>query len=441
MKNQQHPIKVASFAALQEAIANQSKELVITNSILCYHSIILPENASLSGDDPNGIIPLLTFNSGDGIGLTANNTISNLAIQTPADQKAIFLVSAKEHLGSFHFENLTLTGQFSFIARGGVLRAKVSINQLDILAADSRKYSEQPQKYGVNALQGALTIYNFNTNPESILEVFAENISVGRPNAPVIGSGVFISGAGDNGGRVDLINLHTNAVYSNGMLPYGVADIITGGIFVVNGVKADKVAHDGEIVTYGVNGMVLDTWGEVGTWTCNAPVVSHGPSGVGFVNFGKVKKFILNAPLITYGLGARGYNQYDGTVDDIALQSVTTYGDGSVAIQISKEIGKLTVKGDITTHGSTGNSLVKGVNVQLPAIPLSIKEGGKVKEIFVGGNLISSGDGVTTLSVDAGIVEKIDIHGEIIANGENSKLVDVINGGQILDVISPPTAR
>jgi len=34
-------------------------------------------------------------------------------------------------------------------------------------------------------------------------------------------------------------------VYSNGMLPYGTADIITAGVFIVFGVKARLVEHFG----------------------------------------------------------------------------------------------------------------------------------------------------------------------------------------------------
>lgn len=44
------------------------------------------------------------------------------------------------------------------------------------------------------------------------------------------------------------------------------------------------VEHHGELVTYGVNDMVLDTWGKVEKWVSNFPIVSFGPSGIGFVN-------------------------------------------------------------------------------------------------------------------------------------------------------------
>ena len=419
--------KITSFSELQQAISKNEKDLVIQCSILCYPSFVLPENAALRGE--TGKNAMLCFNNGDGVGLSVANTIKDISIQTASDRKAVYLSSSNEDLGSYRFENLTLTGQFSFIARTGVLSADITLNKIDIVSADARNNFEQPQKYGVNALQGALTIYNFNSNADSVITVLAENICIGRTNAPVIGSGIFIAGAGDRGGKTIVSRLHTGAVHSTGMLPFGVADMITAGIFIVNGCQAKEIVHDGEIVTYGVNDMVLDTWGEVESWTCNAPVISYGPSGVGFVNFGIVGKFIANAPLETYGLGARGYNQYDGTVEDASFHSVTTYGDGSVGVQISKAIGKLTVLNDITTYGSIGNSLVKGVNVQLPAVALSIKPGGEVQQIEIKGSVVTHGDKVISYEVNEGIVHDIRVEGAIIANGSDSIPISIENNG------------
>jgi len=84
--------------------------------------------------------------------------------------------------------------------------------------------------------------------------------------------------------------------------------MITGGVFIVFGVKAKTVTNNGEIVTYGVNDMVLDNWGSVDSWTANENLISYGPSGIGFVNFGTVNNFTAKKEIITYGLGARGFN-------------------------------------------------------------------------------------------------------------------------------------
>ena len=233
------------------------------------------------------------------------------------------------------------------------------VDGLHIAACDSRRYSEQPQKYGVNVYQGALTVYNFNGDANSRLNASLTNVTVGARNAPVLGSGIFVSGFGDLAGSVELETLTTGAVYSTGMLPYGTADIITAAIFIVYGVHAERVEHFGEIVTYGVNDMVLDTWGTVDQWIAHAPVVSYGPSGIGFVNFGIVDDFIAEAEIVTHGLGAREFNQYDGTVRNIRFKSIETFGDGSIGIQVSKPVGTIVVDEGVTTHGSIGNTLVR----------------------------------------------------------------------------------
>lgn len=417
-------MKVTTFNDLINAIQNGNTEILLTRSILCNYPIFLPEEVHLSGlQQENGEFPLLSFQNSDGIGVSVNNSIKNLNIDVPTNHKAIFNTLVKEDLGILKFENLFVKGQISIITRVGVKQAKVIIDNVDIHSADSRHYLEQPQKYGVNVLQGALTIYNINPDKESCVSVDINSLKIGRKNAPVSGSGVFISGFGDNGGKVYISKLHTLSVYSNGKIPLGVADYITAAVFVLYGAHADQVITDGEIITYGVNDMVLDVWGSVDQWISNAPIISYGPSGVGFVNFGIVKDFIINAPLQTYGLGARGYNQYDGTVDNISFKSIETFGDGAVGIQISKKIGKLTVLGDVTTHGSLGSSLVKGEYVDLPAYALSIKDGGEVEKISIGGNISTHGDNVISyITENGGKVLDFSLHGEILATGKNSKI-------------------
>lgn len=415
--------EVSNFQELIEEVNNRTEEIVIKRSIPCLYSFILANGMTLKGKkQENGELPLLAFSYNDGIGVSANNTIRDLTINAPVNHKAIFLAGAGEDLGVFRFDNLIVTGQFSLVFRKGVMNSSVSINGLDIVASDSRHYLEQPQKYGVNVLQGALTIYNFSSDPESTVRVTVNKLRIGRKNAPVIGSGVFIAGFGDNGGRLELEQLQTYAVYSHGKIPFGSPDFITAAIFILNGAKTKNIVHDGEIITYGVNDMVLDAWGEVDTWTCNAPIISYGPSGIGFVNFGKVRKFTANAPFETYGLGARGYNQYDGTIDEAVFESITTYGDGSIGIQISKKIGSIAVRKNITTYGGIGNSLVKGVNVQLPASALSIKDGGEVESISIGGNVQTFGDNIVTYTVEnGGVVHSLVVKGAVTAGGHNSK--------------------
>ena len=50
---------------------------------------------------------------------------------------------------------------------------------------------------------------------------------------------------------------------------------------VEESVEAETVEHHGELVTYGVNDMVLDTWGKVEKWVSNYPIVSYGDFNIG----------------------------------------------------------------------------------------------------------------------------------------------------------------
>lgn len=394
------------------------KTLIITESIVLPHSITLPPGYTLHGT--NQARSKLSFADSHGIGLTANNGIHNLTIITPHNKRAIFLESDRHNLGNMVLNNLNVIGQVSLIMRGKAFSMSLNTNKIHIAASDTRHYKEQPHKYGVNVYQGAFTVYNLNPSEKSIIKAHCESISVGAPNAPVLGSGVFISGYGDQGGCVHLEKLTTEDVYSHGLIPLGTADIISGGVFIVYGVTADTITNLGETVTYGVNDMVLDSWGTVHNWSALSPITSYGPSGVGLVNFGNIQSFTAHADITTHGLGARGFNQYDGSIQHAHFKSITTRGDGAVGIQISKPIGNITIDGNVETFGSIGKTLVKGKLVELPACAVSVKPGGEINLLTVKGDLISHGDNVVTYSNDNGVVKTLAVQGKITAFGTNA---------------------
>jgi hypothetical protein len=403
------------------------RAIELTTSVACPHSITLPPGCSLTGTDQSRCI--LSFGNGDGIGLTADNRIANLTVIASPAARAIYTQAGTADMGTVALADLVVTGQVSIITRTGTKTLNLTVERLHIAACDARRYSEQPQKYGVNVYQGALTVYNFNGDPEARIRASLADVSAGAKHAPVLGSGIFVSGFGDSGGQVELELLTTGEVHSTGMLPYGTADIITAGVFIVYGVQARRVEHFGSVVTYGVNDMVLDTWGTVDQWLAHAPVVSYGPSGIGFVNFGTVDNFVAEAEIVTYGLGARGFNQYDGTVRAIRFKSIETFGDGSIGIQVSKPVGTITVEQSVSTHGSIGNTLVKGLNVMLPAEAFSVKPGGRVEKLLIGGDLVTHGDNVTTYVVEGGQVLAVDIKGQVLAEGQHSDAVLVADQG------------
>lgn len=424
-----HKKKIYSLIDLMTSLkSSEPLNLEVQTSILCPFSIALPAGFALTGIDKEKSI--LSFNCSDGIGLTANNEISNLSIQTNPSNRAIFTLSNYADLGTLTLKNLTITGQIQILTRAGTNKSILFADNIDIVACDARRYPEQPQKYGVNVYQGAFTVYNYNSDASSIIHATLTNISLGRKGAPVIGSGLFICGFGDNGGGVIADYISTGAIYSNGMLPYGQPDMITAGVFIVNGVKVKNLTHQGEIITYGVNDMVLDTWGEVEKWTTEKPIISFGPSGIGFVNFGVVKKFEAKDKIETFGIGSRGFNQYDGTVEKAIFHSIITHGNGSIGMQISKPVGSIIIQNGIVTKGSVGETLVKGVIMTLPADGISVKSGGEIKELIISGGIVTNGDNVHSYNVEGGIVHKLVMEGEIVANGDNSLAVSISKGGE-----------
>lgn len=421
-------IQISSIAEFMNAISDpKPKILEIQTSLLFPFTVTLPPNVSIRGIDLNKAI--LSFNSGDGLALTKNNEISNVTIQTNPNFRAIYTLSVESDLGVFKLSRLKVTGQIQILTRGSTKKTKLLIDEVDVVACDARKYSEQPQKYGVNVYQGALTIYNYNSDPESLIQATLTNISLGKTGAPVIGSGLFISGFSDEGGKVEVDLLTTNEIYSNGMIPYGTPNMITAGVFIVYGAHVKKIEHHGSITTHGVNDMVLDAWGRVDSWIAEKPITSYGPSGIGFVNFGIVNNFEAKDKVETFGLGARGFNQYDGTVGHAIFHSITTHGDGSIGIQVSKPVDTIEVRGPVTTYGSIGQTLVKGVIMILPANGVSIKSGGEIKKLILSGGIETHGDQVTSLEIEGKILD-LNLKNGVTSNGKESVGVKFSKGGQ-----------
>ena len=88
-------------------------------------------------------------------------------------------------------------------------------------------------------------------------------------------------------------------------------------------------------------------------------------------------------------------------------------------MQLSRPLPKLTIVKDLSTEGGEGLSLVKGVQMTLRAIALSIKPGGALDELHVGGSISTSGDDVVSVEL-ADRVGSWDVRGGILAKGNRS---------------------
>jgi hypothetical protein len=352
----------------------------------------------------------------DGLQLTTDNQTRDIRLNASLDKRSIFNDTTVPSLGRLILTAVTVTGQVQILARDKVRSGHVEVDGLDIVAADTRAYAERPQGYGVRVIQGAFTLWNMQTDEGVTITADLAGLSAGRVGAPVLGSGIFASGAGDTGGHLMVSRLETGSVYSNAMIPAGTPDQISGGVFTVYGVRADVVRNHGPVVTYGVNDMVLDNWGFVDRWIAEEKIMSYGPSGIGFVNFGVVNELKVLAPIETFGLGARGFNVYTGTVRLAEFDRLVTHADGAIGIQISQPVGRVVVHRGIETFGGTGQSLVKGVITTLSAIGLSVKPEGSAQAVEVDGGIITNGTGITPIELH-GAIGAFRVSGGLVAAG------------------------
>jgi hypothetical protein len=398
----QHTVTVSTLAEFFVAIEDEEAAIVaLDTDLTSVPSFTLPPGKSIQGRGTD--VRILFAQDQDGLVLTRDNRIVNLRLETQPERRAIFNDTSVTSFGTMRLRDVTTVGRVRILARDAVRNGRVEIDGLDIIAADTRAEAERPHGFGVSVLQGAFTLWNLQLDPNIQIEASLLRLSAGREKVPVHGSGIFIGGAGAGGGGVQVSQLETGAIYSDGGIDPGTADVISGGVFIVHGCHAGTVRNHEHVTTYGPNDMVLDNWGEVDVWIAHAPITSFGPSGIGFVNFGALHDLRVEAAIETFGKGARGFNVYDGTLDLADFQRIVTHGDGAVGIQISKPVGRIVVRSGIETFGGVGDSLVKGVVTKLSAAALSIKSGGVVQSIDVSGGFKTNAPGSTPIDIEGSV--------------------------------------
>jgi len=369
---------------------------------------LMPGQSLLSVSDRHTVLSFRP--DADGLEVTTDNSVFGLDICVTPTRRAIWNDRTVDSLGTLAIRSVRTIGSVQIIVTDKVRSGRIEVDGLDIRFADTRGERERPREYGVSVLQGAFTLWNLQSDEKAAISADLVNLSAGRFGVPVLGTGIFLAGAGERSGRLNVERLETNAVYIDGRITPGTPDQIAGGVFVVCGSYVGSVRNLGPTVTYGANDMALDNWGSVDRWVSKSKVATYGESGVGFVNFGSIRDLCLLEPIETFGLGARGFNVYDGTIGNAEFDRIVTHGDGAVGVQISQPIGTLVVRRGIETFGGTGPSLVKGVVQNLSATALSVKPGGSADLISVDGNIETHGHEVLPIEI-LGSIRSLHIHG------------------------------
>jgi hypothetical protein len=416
---------VSTAEQLQAAIADGVLAIEVSGTIKGAPRVVLAPGVSLRGGR-------LEFGS-KGVLLTRDNAVEDIEVVVPEHEVAIYADTTQTGWGTLTLRGVATVGQVAIIALDAVRSGHVAIDGLTVQAADVRGRVDRPRGFGVEAMQGGLTVWNRQADAAVKITAEITNVAAGSEQTPVRGSGVFVGGHGTDdgkasGGTLKVTTLTTGQIHTDGGIAEGTPDLISGGVFVISGAIVENVTNEGPVTTLGQNDMVLDNWGDVQTWTAQQPITSRGPSGIGFVNFSDIKTLKVQAPIRTYGKGARGFNLYDGSLGEAIFESIETHGDGSIGVQLSRPLPKLTIMKDLSTEGGEGQSLVKGVQMTLKAIALSIKPGGALDELHVGGSISTSGDDVVSVEL-ADRVGSWDVPGGILAKGNGSDGVHYTGDG------------
>jgi len=224
-------IAVSSVAELVRAVQDTGIRQITVNELTDVPMLRLSPGQVLLGQDDDAA---LIFAAGsDGLQLTTDNEVHGLHLATSPERRAIHNDTQVESLGRLVLGDVTTIGQVQILARDKVRSGHVEVSGLDVISADARASTDRPQGFGVHVLQGAFTLWNMQVDPQVVISARLVGLSAGRPAAPVLGSGIFVSGAGFEGGRLAVSLLETGEIHSDGRIAPGTPDMITGGVFTV----------------------------------------------------------------------------------------------------------------------------------------------------------------------------------------------------------------
>jgi hypothetical protein len=382
-------VRVTAADELVRAVRSGGEEIEVEGALSGLPALTLGPGTRLRGS-------VLEFEAG-GLRLTCDNALDGVTVRCREDEVAIANDASVADFGTLALRDVRTTGQVALVAADAVRAGHVRVEGLHVERADVRARGPRPPAVGVDVLQGAFMLWN--RAPGAAITAQLLDVGAGSAGAPVRGCGVAVGGDGD-GATVRVSTLRTAEVHADGGIAPGTPDLIGAGVSVGAGAHVEEVVNAGPVTTYGANDMALDNLGDVATWTALAPVTTHGPSGIGFVNFGAIDHLDVRAPIETHGAGARGFNFYAGTLRHASFHSIATHGDGAIGIQISRPLPLLEIAGDLTTDGAEAQSLVKGAQVVLQAVALSVKPGGRIERLEVGGQVRARAEGVPSIEIE-----------------------------------------
>lgn len=155
-----------------------------------------------------------------GVRLTSDNTLDGVTVLTEDDEVAICNDSSVADLG----RSLYATCGVLLVADDAVRAGHVQVDGPRIDRADVRGRVRRPHGFGVEALPGALTVWNLQPDPAvSITAQAAGRVGWVEGDAGA-GQRVFVGGHGDwagkrDGGALRVSHLRTGEIHTHGGIP------------------------------------------------------------------------------------------------------------------------------------------------------------------------------------------------------------------------------
>ncbi|MEZ0167853.1 hypothetical protein [Microvirga sp. TS319] len=146
------------------------RRIVISGAMANAPTVRLSPGQSLRGADEQSFISFADGN--DGLQLSLDKRVHQACLNVSADRRAIFNDTSVDGLWRIELRGVTTLGRGQIPARDNVRSGHVDVSGVDILETDV------------------------------IVSADPVRLSASRNGAPVLGSGIFVSGAGDKGGRL-----------------------------------------------------------------------------------------------------------------------------------------------------------------------------------------------------------------------------------------------
>lgn len=172
-------VRVTTGAELLEALA-EADEIEVDGSLSGVPMITLRPGVTLRGGT-------LRFGA-KGIRLTGDNTLEDITVLVPDWEVVIGNDTGGADLGRLILRGVRTRGQVLLLAGGAVRAGHVEVDGLTVASADLRGRAERPHGFGVDAMQGAFTLWNRQTDPAVRITASLKGLSVGTAESPIRGA-------------------------------------------------------------------------------------------------------------------------------------------------------------------------------------------------------------------------------------------------------------